>query len=308
MKKYSVFSIVFIILSGLFIYINSNDSTTMALFGVNITLPNAVWMMGFLFLFYVLSFVFGLVLRYQNFKFDRNIQKDIKAIKENIKYKILGFNKFNKTKELNQINEFIKNIDYLNIKPVASKEFEFLADIEKLKNGEVVELKKYKLDENNRWVILNQLNKLDKDSEYAKTILKNSKNEKLLKKAKEVIAKSKNVDDFLQYEIPISKDLIIENIQSPKLPLLLEKANLKNSEYIEVAQKAYEFYHEPEKLFELFEKNHFAYVYLLIEFEVIDKATEFAKENDLKFFEYYLDLRKAGYKIDIKEFLNDRLF
>jgi hypothetical protein len=308
MKKYSIFSIAFIVLSGLFIYINSNDSTTMSILGINITLPNAVWMIGFLLLFYVFSLIFAAILRYQSFRFESNIKKDIKTIKENIKYKILGINKFSETKELNNINDFVQNINYLTISPMANEDFEFLSDIEKIKKGEVVELKKYKLDENNEWVILNKLNRLKNEESYAKTILKTSQNEKLLSRAKEIIAKSKNVDDILEFNIPISKELVIDNIENEKLSTLLENSELKNSDYIEIAQKAYELYNDPETLFELFEKQHFAYIYLLIEFEVIDKALEITKEHEIRFFEYYLLLREDGHKVDIKDFLNDRLF
>ena len=307
MKKYSIVSILFIGFVGLFVYINSNNYTTMSVFGINIDMPNAVWMMSSLFVFYIFSIIFMAVLRYKNFKFDKNVKKDIQIIKDNIKNKILGIDKFRNTQELHHINNFVKNIKYLNISPIKDKEFKFFEDIEKLQKGEEVELKKYKLSGDNEWVILNQLNKLNNDENYAKTILRTSKNETLLKKARDIISKSTDLNDIIEFNIPISKDVILNNIENKELPKLLEQSKLKNSEYIEIAQKAHEVYKNPEILFSIFEKQHFAYVYLLIEFEVIDKALEVAKEYEIKFFEYYLILRENGYKIDIKEYINDRL-
>jgi hypothetical protein len=308
MRKYSIFSIIFIILSGFFIYINSNETTTMAILGINISLPNAIWMMGFLLLFFIFSIGYAFILRYKSFRFENNILKDIKVIKENIKFKMLGINKFNNTKELNNINEFIKNISYLNISTNFVEDFEFLNEIDKIKNGEVVDLKKYKLSEDNEWVILNKSNKLNQDNSYVKTILNTSKNESLIKQAQEIIIKNKDLNQILEFNIPLTKEIIIENIESEKLNILLKNSDLEKSDYIEIAKEAYKIYDNPETLFELFEAYHEAYIYLLIEFEVIDKALEVAKEYESKFFEYYLLLREDGHKIDIKDFLNDRFF
>jgi hypothetical protein len=39
---------------------------------------------------------------------------------------------------------------------------------------------------------------------------------------------------------------------------------------------------------------------------MLDKARELAKENELKFFEYYLDLKEKNIKLD--DFLDARYF
>jgi len=85
---------------------------------------------------------------------------------------------------------------------------------------------------------------------------------------------------------------------------LIDKSNLTNKEYIQIAQVMYKDAKNPEVLFELFENKIVAYVYLLIEYEMIDKAKEIVKENDIKYFEYYLLLRENNIKVDIKEYLN----
>jgi hypothetical protein len=45
-----------------------------------------------------------------------------------------------------------------------------------------------------------------------------------------------------------------------------------------------------------------------VEYEMIDKAMELAKENHIKFFEYYLTLREKGLKITIDEYMDAKDF
>jgi hypothetical protein len=53
MKKYTLISFLFIALAGLLTYINTDSSTTFNIFGINLTLYNAVWTMLFLSVFYI---------------------------------------------------------------------------------------------------------------------------------------------------------------------------------------------------------------------------------------------------------------
>ncbi len=301
MKKYSILSFILIGLAGLFTYINTNATTTFSLFGVNITLYNALWTVLFLFVFYLISMIFFAIEKFKNFKFDRNVKKDKNNILKNIENKILYKNKLLPIIELKDLEEFIEMIEGDKIKFKESKNSPFLNDLMKLQNGEVIDLKKYKFDTNNPWYLKNLENGILKED---KEKLKEALNSPLKDKALQVLGKISDVKEILANNYPIFKETILNNLDHPRLNELIEKSNLSNKDYIEIAQALHKNTKNPETLLELFKNKKVVYIYLLIEYEMIDKALEEAKENDVKYFEYYLLLRKEGVKIDIKEYMD----
>jgi len=304
MKKYTIISIILIALAGLFTYINTNSTTTFDMFGIHITLLNAVWTVLFLSIFYLISIIYFSIEKFKTFKFDRNIKKDKENILKNIENKILYKDKLLPIKELTELEEIIEMISGDKIKFKESEKLEFINDLLKLQNGEVIDLKKYKFTKDNPWYLKNLENKINKeDLDAAREALETPLKDKALK----LLAKKAELREILANDYPITKETILNNLDSDRLKELIEKSNLSNEDYIEIAQILYKDTKIPEELLELFESKKVVYVYLLIEYEMIDKAMELAKENDIKIFEYYLLLREHGVKVDIKEYLNAKL-
>jgi hypothetical protein len=305
MKKYTLISFLFIALAGLLTYINTDSSTTFNIFGINLTLYNAVWNMLFLSVFYIFSLIYFAIIKYKNFAFEKNIHKDKINIIKNIENRILFKNKTLPVKIMKDLEEFIEMVEGLKITPKKSEFFPFMEDLEKLQNGEVVDLKSYKFSQDNPWVIKNIENRLNnEDVEAAKEALKI---ESLKEKALKIISKKAPINEILANNYPIYKETILNNLESPRLKELIEKSNLKNDEYIEIAKILYlKEEHNPENVLNLFENKTVPYIYLLIKYEILDKAKELAKENELKFFEYYLDLKEKNIKLD--DFLDARNF
>jgi len=301
MKKYSIISILFIAIISFITYINTNTDSTFNIFGVPITLHNALWMAIFLFIFYLISITYFSIEKLKTFLFEKNINKDKKNLIKNIEAHILHKNTNLDIKELKVIQEFVEMIDGVSIKLKESDHYPVFSDIIKLQNGEVVDLKKYKLQKENPWVLKNLENKIKKGDKKAAI---EALNTPLKKIAIQFLSKNADVTEILANDYPITKETILKNKNHPRLKELIDKSNLSNKEYIEIAQVLYKETQIPEKLLELFENKIVAYIYLLIEYEMIDKAFELAKEYDIKVFEYYLLLRKNGIKIDIKEYLN----
>ena len=301
MKKYSIFSLIFIGLIALFVYMQNNATTTFTLFGVNITLQNAIWMAVFLGLFYIVSILFFSITHIQNFFYKKNIQKDIDILINNIKNRILYIDSFKDTKLLNYINNFIKNINGLEIEPNKIEKFDFLEDIQKLKNGETIQISKYKLKEHNPWYILNIKNRLHKEKNYAKEVLKKFKNEELKKEAFYIFAKNASINEILKYDYPITKEIILSHINDDNLKQLLKKANLNKFEEIEIAKKLYNT-KTPDKELEIISPLKYGYAYLALKYEHLEKAKEIIEENNLKIFEYFIKLREHQ-KIEIDEYL-----
>ena len=301
MKKYSIISILFIAIVGLFIYLNSNSSTTYNMFGIEITLYDALWSVLFLIIFYLISIAYFGLEKFRQFNFKRTIQKDRKNILKNIENKFLFKNTNIKLKELTEFEELIDMLNGDKLTFQKSEQFSFLEDLAKIQNKEIVDLSKLKLDKENPWYLKNLENKIEaQDLEAAKEALNTPLKEKALK----LLSQKSELKKILANNYPITKETILNNLDSDRLKELIEKSNLTNHDYIEIAQKLYKTTTIPETLLELFENKLIAYVYLLIEYEMIDKAYEIVKEKEIKFFEYYLLLRRNGIKVDIKEYLN----
>jgi hypothetical protein len=305
MKKYSIISITFILTIGLITYINTNSATTFNIFGINITLYNAVWSMIFLFTLYLISIIYFSIIKYKSFKFEKNIHKDKINLIKNIENRVLFIDKKLPIKILTELNEFINMLEGLKINPQKSETFKFMEDLEKLQNGEIIDLTKYKFSSNNPWVIKNLENKLNnKDLDAAKEALKI---DTLKEKAIEVLSKKASINEILANNYPIKKETILNNLDNSRLKELIDKSNLKSNEYIEIAKTLYQKEeNNPDNIMKLFENKIIPYVYLLIKYEMLDKARELAKENELKFFEYYLDLKEKNIKLD--DFLDARYF
>jgi len=306
MKKYSIFSLIFIALIGLFVYIENNSYTTFEVLGVSITLPNALWVVIFLGLFYLVTLIFLGFTNLKNIIFQKNIKKDLEIIINNIKNKIL-YKNAKDTKVIKDINNFVKEcIEGLEIKPKKIEKFEFLEDLAKLKQGEVVEIGKYKLKEDNPWFILNVKNRLKKDPSYAKEVLKKFKNEELKKEAFYIWAKEAKIKEILKYNYPITLEIVLSHINDEDLPLLLKQAKLSPKEQIEVAKNIYQT-QNPDKELEIIKPLPFGYAYLALKYEHLELAKEIIENNQLKFFEYFLKLKECGIKADIDEYIQSTI-
>jgi hypothetical protein len=280
MKKYSLISIIYISVVTLLIFINSNAVTTYSIFGVNVTLPDSLWFALFLTIFYLISVIYFAISKFKTFLFEKKLKKEKNIILKNIENRILFKKEFQKSEILSEINEFVEFIEGLKIVPKKSDTFPYLEELKRVEEGEVVDLKKYKLEKDNPWLIKNRENEIKKAT----------------------------IKELLQKNLPITKEQIINNLETlseKELKKAIENSNLKPRDYIEIAKLCYKKMGDnPELLFSIFEKRVEAYIYLLIQFEMIEKAIELSKENDIKFFEFYLKLRENGEKIDIEEYLD----
>jgi hypothetical protein len=307
MKKYTLFSIILIALITLLVYIEENSITTFSLAGINITLPNAVWTAVFLSIFFIFSLIFFGVLNIKEYFYKKNIKKDIEILIANIKNRILYKQPLQKeVKILTYCNNFVQNIEGLYIRPQKCEKFEFLEDIEKLTNGEVIEISKYRLDENNPWFIQNIKNRLAKDENFAKEVLKKYKNEELKKQAFKIYAKKAPISEILKYDYEIDLETIKSHLNKDGVKLLLEKAKLTPKEEIEIAKAIHQTL-DPDKEFEILEPLKWASAYLALKYEHIEKAKEIIEENELKFFEFFIKLRVAGVKADIDEYIDSEI-
>jgi len=304
MKKYTIFSIIFIALISLGIYIQNDTFSTLKIGKISLSFPDAVWVAIFLILFFIASLLFFGIINFKSFIYQKNLKKDLNIILENIKNKILYKNQIKEVKTLKDINECVKNIEGLEIKPEKKEHFEFFEDIKKLKNGEVIEISKYKLNEQNPWFKLNIKNRLKNEPEYAKEILKKFQDEELKKEAFYIWAKTAGVKEILREGYPITYEIIKSHLHDEYFNLLLSQGELKLSikEEIELAKEIYGSI-DPDSELEMLKPLKWAEAYTAIKYEHLELAKELIETNNLKFFEYFLKLREEGQKVDIDEYI-----
>jgi len=306
MKKYSIFSTILIVLITALIYTQNNTVTTLSIFGINITLLDAIWMALFLVLFFLFSLIYFGVINIKEYFFKKNLNKDIETIIQNIKNNILYKNESKNTKILNDLNVFTKNINGLNIIPKKTEKFKFLEDLEKLINGEVVKIEKYKLKEDNPWFIQNIKNRLKKDESFAKEVLRKYKKEELKKEAFKVFAKTASISEILKFDYEITLDIILSHTGDKDVKFLIQKAKLTPKEEIEFAKVIYQKF-DPDSEFKIVDNLKYANAYLALKYEHLQKAKEIIEANNLQFFEYFLKLRENGIKADIDEYITSSI-
>ena len=307
MKKYIIFSVLLIGTISLFVYTQTNATTTFSLFGIRITLLDAVWMAIFLILFFILSLIFMGVLNIKNYFLSKNIKKDKEFILTHIRNKILfKDSKLKEVKILKDIFNFSNLINGLEIEAKKIDGFEFLEDLEKIKKGEVVDLKKYKLRNDNKWNILNTLNRIKIDKDFAKDMLLKPINEEVKKAAFYIVIEEMSINEMLRYNYDIPFEVVKKHVRDENFNKLLNRIKLSPIEEIEIAREIHQTI-DPDKEFEILKPLKWASAYLALKYEHLQKAKEIIEENDLKFFEFFLKLRENGIKADIDEYIDSKI-
>jgi len=307
MKKYIIFSVLLIGTISLFVYTQTNATTTFSLFGIRITLLDAVWMAIFLILSMILSLIFMGVLNIKNYFLSKNIKKDKEFILTHIRNRILfKDSKLKEVKILKDIFNFSNLINGLEIEAKKIDGFEFLEDLEKIKKGEVVDLKKYKLRNDNKWNILNTLNRIKIDKDFAKDMLLKPINEEVKKAAFYIVIEEMSINEMLRYNYDIPFEVVKKHVRDENFNKLLNRIKLSPKEEIEIAREIHQTI-DPDKEFEILKPLKLASAYLALKYEHLQKAKEIIEENDLKFFEFFLKLRENGIKADIDEYIDSKI-
>jgi hypothetical protein len=247
------------------------------------------------------------VLNIKNYFLSKNIKKDKEFILTHIRNRILfKDSKLKEVKILKDIFNFSNLINGLEIEAKKIDGFEFLEDLEKIKKGEVVDLKKYKLRNDNKWNILNTLNRIKIDKDFAKDMLLKPINEEVKKAAFYIVIEEMSINEMLRYNYDIPFEVVKKHVRDENFNKLLNRIKLSPKEEIEIAREIHQTI-DPDKEFEILKPLKLASAYLALKYEHLQKAKEIIEENDLKFFEFFLKLRENGIKADIDEYIDSKI-
>ena len=325
----SAFALIVAMIGG--IYMLYPQSYTITMMGISLNLPIAAWIALPVLLLYFMTILHIAYHSTRTYIQKRKWTKDIESFKDALYLSLLHEPKVHNY-SVDKIKEgaVLLNVSTLNvegnIQGLNPKLAEALETIDEIKSGKYVDLTEKKLDKklsnDNHWVIKNQINRLHLVDNYVEDVLfaKENYNEAVLKEAMDIalkrleLYKIKKHSSLLREEhFPILiKRLCSKDDNATSLEMLeyfISQFNMDCSKYMMVAKGVVKRFLPDENLtlFKNFidkdEKAQNSYLYLLFEYEMLEKVQLFLEEHEeyeFKPFRAYLILKKnkTNFKID----------
>ncbi len=330
-------SIVLMVIIGMFIFTFNPNDYSHTLFDIPITLPIAVWFVIPMFLLMIVSVFHMMFYGTKNFFKFKKWEKDSKTLTDALYWSLLHEpreQKFN----LKRLKENASLLQVSNIKltgtidGVSEKIHSALNIISELDKGNCVDFREKKLahelSSDNPLVVQNHFNCLDKDDSFVEIVLQNrdSYSVEVFDKALNLFATTTNFpkankylkifdrDSFMTLISRITYDEDLELSQPIFDEFILElNGKLKCSDFLLIADISKKRFSPDEnlKLFKAYAKKYnkaqTAYLYLLFDYEMIEKAGEYLNEHDpheFMRFRALFDLKKEHTKYKITDLMN----
>lgn len=331
-RRFIIYSVIYAILVALAVYSVNPSEYTITIFEYSLSLPVAIWVVIPVVIFAIFATLHILYHGLLVFKFKRALKKDEHTYQEMVRSVLLSqnFSKDFKTSVYDLASNITKklspwgsdiNVDNAQLREI----FEI---IEGIKSGEVLDIKRYRLDKENPIVLNNELNKIEKLPNHYIEVLKNKNlyNEELVKKA---YAKLINVGDFEHIrrysmnirtpkdvekilnrfksdDIKLNSDEIFEILNDPNIDSQMFvnfadilSAKLSPDAYLEIFKKLKETYPQAEN----------AYIFVLFELSMIDSVREILQNsapNEFRGFKVLLFLKEQSKIAPTSLFIDDR--
>ncbi len=333
LKRYSVASFLLMVVVGWFVYAYvSQGSTTVDFFGIPMpSLPVALWVVVPMLVLYIASMLhisfYSLLGNFKLRKYEKDYSKLLDAIVDSIvgnSGKSYDF----KTPRYKVLGALLANSKIFPNGKVESEDEKLNSifdSVEKVKNGEVVDIKHLGLDKDNDLVIQNERNKYKMGGLKAEEVL--SKPQKYNKDfCLEVYAdfvKEANAKQIMKYKEFLTKKSLFEivkrvnpnenslNISVDELVSLCELVEMSEKEFISLSKSANQMIPDNRiKLFEILsnkkEEAMDAYLFTLFDLEMINDADvilDNSQPNEYQVFKAYRALKECGKNFNIELFV-----
>lgn len=324
LKKYIGFSLLLILAVGLYVYSVENGNYTLSAMEYSLELPIVAWVLlpiAILFIFSLLHLMFYGSINYCK---NRGFSKDEATIIETIKailldkadkkkYKTEGYK--NVASILKQFNMDVKDSTFTSKDEGLNT---IVSQIKDIKAGKYINEKQLKLNSSSELAKQNLINKITEQPDYAVDVLKKATQFSsdvtrvafFIVLENKVMTTVKKVYNNLILDKEMAIKLFIKDMENPEVGLSKEEImkitkslDYSKDEYITLA-KLYKDGLSPDKLLELFEaisneneEATEAYLYVLFEVEMIDKARDVLsgyEEDELLAYRALIDLKEAG--------------
>ena len=331
LKRYTLGAILLIAAVGMYVYhMITPAEYPLDIMGIHLRLPIAVWVVLPMVILYFASLFHMIYYGFKAHLKQRAIEKDIEKMADALFWDILKAPKHHNYSD-KRIRPVGSALDYgcddftkIEKKTVHALIRDAVDLITAIKHGEVVDLSRYKLDKSNPYAIQNTLNMLKHEPERAEEVLRRIPyyDRKVLHEAMRIFIETATEQQLQRYVELIDFDVLMhlyetydKRDEKNRISLVLVEKVLENIRpdacgYMLLARRMVKYY-TPHELLALFEKMvskdekaFRAYVFTLIEFEMLDKANELLQDTqrgEYLDFKAFLDLRKAGkhYPIDL---------
>ncbi|MDR1615271.1 MAG: hypothetical protein LBS26_06895 [Campylobacteraceae bacterium] len=329
-KIYLFFSFILLAIVGIYTYSivpSENTYYELSIFGYSLNLPIAVWLIIPSLVLLAASVAHMLFYSIKNFFIKRLMKKEYETLLLEIKYALLGEEKeFEyKSDSFKTLAATVKKMRY-NPKSEDTKTGEKNLDeifdiLEKIRDGAYVDLKKFRLRSDNELLNQNRLNFSKDDKKSIGEVLKHcpTLESEACKKAFNAFLMLSSFAEIKSYKYKLAGDVALIilkrfadkedkfTLDIEEIKEVLGKSDLTSEEFLATA-KILKTAVEPDTLLKLYDnlqqKNHhvaFAYLYILFELRLIDKAREFlesTEEGEFEKFKILLFLRDNGKTVD----------
>jgi hypothetical protein len=328
-------SIVFLIIVLVLAFLANASFYNLQVFGIGLSLPVALWITLPAFILLILSVLHMAYYSAKNFFVLRRWQKDSETLEDLSYWSIL-----NEPRENHIITENLKNIASLlsNSSIVVKEDFESsneriqdVINVVKLINGGTyVDLKSKKISKQlsnaNPLAIRNCINRLQSDAKFAMDVLANEKeyDSSVVAEAINIVTKTQNMQTIKKY-LPLMNVANLENIftrlnsgdkvgiNEENIKEIVNSITLSCKDYINLASSVMKFL-DPKTVLSLFknfeqkdENAEMAYLYLLLEYEMMDNAKEFINsnpENNFKKLKIFFDLKQKQNNLKLQDIVS----
>lgn len=334
MKRYLVLSLLFCLAVGGFTYSLTDGVYTLSFPYSELTyeLPIALWVALPALALVLLSWFHLLALSCGFYFEEKRQRKDIKAILQQIRAKLLG-EKIEIDVKTESLKSIASALERSGCTPMLNSDASGVSEIDsaisalkKLDGGEVIEIKPLGVKEDNPIQEINQRNRLEQDEKFAYEVLKKKEHyaPALQREAfRKIVAQGdvkeikKHLEDVPTDETSVSKviELYIKrqlDLTNEELKSLLRRSEYHGKKYLDFARriKAERMPDEWIALFEYLaeenEKVEEALIYVLLDLEMIDRARERLHnlpESEMIPLRAYLELKECGKHYPIEAFL-----
>lgn len=335
LKRYTIASIVLMILVAAAVYSIDNGSVSFDLLGMHFpNFPIAFWVVVPLIIMYLASLlhmgVYALVGNYKLRRLNKDHEKMIDALRDSL----LGVRDRNyvyKSDAYKLMGKLIDNamiMPYETLRSIGNEKIdEVLQLMRDVKENKNVEIKKFHLPATSSIAIQNNLNRFERGEMDADAILSRpeSYGEIVCAKAYESYVKTASIGSVMKFKHLFTKASLIDFVQrinagengiqisNEELITIFSAIKLETKDWIDLSE-AMSKNMLPEQRIRLFEMlsehNDDAmegYLYTLYDLQMIDTANEILNNtahNDYLIFKAYRDLKKANKHYDIAIFLN----
>lgn len=334
LKRYTIASLILMILVAAAVYSIDNESISFDLLGMHFpNLPVAFWVVVPLIIMYLASLLhMGVYALVGNFKL-RRLNKDHEKMIDALRDSLLGVIERNyvyKSDAYKLMGKLIDNaliLPYDTLRSVGNEKIdEALELMRDVKEKKKVDIKKFHLPSTTSIAIQNNLNRFERGEMDADSVLSrpDSYGEIVCAKAYESYVKTASVGSVMKFKHLFTKASLIDFVQrinagengiqitNEDLATIFGSLKLNSHDWIDLSE-AMSKNMLPEQRIRLFEMlsehNDEAmegYLYTLYDLQMIDTANEILNNtahNDYLIFKAYRDLKKVNKHYDIAIFL-----